>query len=160
MKALAIAAVALCLAGAAWQVSKVEPGSVAVCSSGAKLSAVEVEKSFGEESALIAAGHEAEASILLEKKAKAAGPQRGAALFLLGEVAFDAGAASRAVERYAEALKADPTLADGGAPFGAEKKMLARARALREGAWQGKEKGSAEMAKLSALERRLTGGCK
>lgn len=159
MRKLLFLAMAACLAGAGWYGLRVDRSAAPTCGGVSQLTATDVEKEFTEEKALMAAGHEAEASLLLEKRVKSGDAHRGAALFLLGEVAFEAGAESRAMERYAEAIKADPTMADRGAPFGAEKKMLDRAQALKKGKWAGMAKGSPELTRLSWLERRLTGGC-
>lgn len=159
MRKLLLVAIIACLAGAGWYALRVDRAAAPACGGVSRLSAAEVEKAFSEEKALIAAGHDAEASLLLEKRVKSGDAHKGIALFLLGEVAFEAGAESKAIERYADAIKADPTVADRGAPFEAERKMLARAQSLRKGKWSGMAKGAPEVARLSWLERRLTGGC-
>lgn len=159
MRKLLFIGMLACLAGAGWYAFRVDRSAAPACGGASTLTAAEVEKAFGEEKALLSAGHDAEASILLEKRVKGGDAHKGVALFLLGEVAFEAGAESRAIERYAEAIKAEPTIADRGAPFAADKRMLERAQKLKSGKWAGMSKGSPELTRLSWLERRLTGGC-
>lgn len=160
MRILPLAGVLLCLLGAGYFALGVDPSAAKVCAPGARLSPLEVEKSFEESTSLLKAGKSVEALLILEKRADGNGPDKGAALYLLGELAFTEGAHDKAVDRYIEAIKADPSLSDHGSPFGSAKNMAKRADELRKGPWAGKERSSPQLAKLNYLERRLGGGCK
>lgn len=160
MRLLPLAGMVVCLAGAAWFATGVDPSAAKVCAAGSRLTPPEVEKSFEEATALMGAGRTVEALLLLEKRAATAASDRGPALYLLGELAYGEGAPARAVDRYIEALKADPSLSDRNAPFGAAGRMAARSAELRKGRWASLDRSSQELARLNYLDRRLGGGCK
>lgn len=161
-RALPLAAIALCLAGALWYAPKIDrsaiPGGGAAAY--AKPDPAATEKALSGPLGMLKEGRRAEAVITLERAAKDGGSLKGAALFLLGEAAWAEKAYSKALERYSEALKADPGLSDHYAPFSAGKTMLARAGEMKKGGLEGYAPDSAGTAKINYLIRKLTGGCK
>lgn len=160
MRFAAWAGFLLCLAGALWYARSVEPGSARLCASGgSSLTGPEVEKSFEEASGLIRSGKTVEALLALQKRAAAGDALSGPALFLMGEAAFAEGAWAKGVERYIEALRADPSMADRNAPWGAPRVMAGRVSRLREGPWSALPGSAEELARLNYLDRRLAGGC-
>ena len=159
-KWLALSGMAASLAGVIWYAPLVDRAAVPVCRADARPMAADTERSFQEALKLASEGRKVESLLLLERKASEAGPQKGAALFLLGESAYSEKAYQTALDRYVEAVKADPSLTDRDAPFSAGKTMLARGNELKSGALSENIKESREVAKLDYLLRRLTGGCK
>jgi tetratricopeptide (TPR) repeat protein len=157
---LKTAAVVLALvAGAAFYLAQVDAGELfggaqAQCATSA--SPREVEASYAETLKLIDAGKTDEAVLHLTPRVEK-GPHRGAALYLLGEIAYGEGAYGPALDYYKNALEADRALTDKSAPFNAATTMAKRVEALRSGPFAGKR--TAETKVMNYLLRQLAGGC-
>lgn len=157
VRAVPWAGLVMCLAGGLWFAAGADATHARFCRPDVgRLSGAQVEKSFEEATGLISTGKIVEALLLLQKRAAAKDALSGAALFLMGEAAFAEGAASKGVERYIEAVRADPSLADRLAPWDASKKMATRLASLKNGPLS---LSSEELSRVNYLERRLSGGC-
>lgn len=157
VRVIAWAGLILCLGAGLWLAAGADATHARVCRSDAgRLSGAEVEKSFEEATGLLKAGKTVEALLLLQKRSAAKDALSGAALFLMGEAAFAEGAQGKGIERYIEAVRADPSLADRLAPWDASKKMAARIASLKNGPVS---LSPEELSRMNYLERRLSGGC-
>jgi tetratricopeptide (TPR) repeat protein len=155
----AIAVVLAFVAGAAFYLMQVEPG-VLFGAQGQECAPVanprEVEASFSEALQLIDEGRGADALLRLTPRADK-GPHRGAALYLLGELAFSEKAYGPALDYYKRALETDRMLTDRNSPFNSAGTMTARIEALRAGPFAGKS--TPETKVMNYLLRQLSGGC-
>lgn len=155
--ALALAA-AVCVAWAAVEARNLGAGPRGTdpCALGAPDPAA-VEASFGPVRALLDAGRDEEAVLVLRERA-AEGPYPGYARFWLGELAFRHGAYAQAVREYRAALEADPSVGDRGAAFDAGRRIAERLGEIRRGPWAGDP--PREIRDLYYLQRLLAGGCR
>lgn len=159
IRLLPLMAATLFLTGAGYYLLGLEPGAPFNHAQSFCVEAVDprtVEESFADELSLMKTGKGDDAVLALTPRTKK-GPHRGAALFLLGEVAYGQKAYPSALDYYKQALEADRSLADKRAPFDARDRMLGRVEELRADEIAGR--GTAGYKTANFLLRRLTGGC-
>ena len=147
------------VAGATFYLAQVDAGELfggAQVQCATSTSAREVEASYAETLKLIGMGKTDEAVLRLAPRAEK-GPHRGAALYLLGEIAYGEGAYGPALSYYKNAVETDQALTDKSSPFNAAATMAERVEALRSGPFAGKR--TAETKVMNYLLRQLAGGC-
>lgn len=101
-------------------------------------------------------GRREEALLGLQKRAEK-GPHNGFAHFLMGELTYEDGAYSPALQHYRKAVETSPSVTDRISAFNSAKVLAKRLEDLRTGPWAGKS--SSELKDLFYLQRRLAGGC-
>lgn len=154
-----LAVVLAFVAGAAFYLNGVEPDALfgrAQAQCAPTIDPREVEASYADALELIAKDKSDEAVLRLTPRAEK-GPHPGAALYLLGEVAFSEKAYGPALNYYKKALDTDRALTDKNAPFNSSATMMERVETLRSGPFAGKR--TAETKVMNYLLRQLTGGC-
>ncbi|PLX41037.1 MAG: hypothetical protein C0608_07255 [Deltaproteobacteria bacterium] len=143
----------LSLAGGAYYARQIKPGDDRACITS---DPQEVERSYSLALKALKDGKREETLLFLRKRAEK-GPHKGGALYLLGNLAYEEGAYTSAVDNYRMALKADRTLGDAGGPFNAKKTILMNMEALKRGPWRGRN--TKELSGVNGLLRALNGGC-